>query len=98
MKETYAALIHSRWLESEIPRATIIRSTDGFIWHDVCVCNPDYAEEIVAALNTSRQLRDFIAIGDELVDAIRSNDLQESHITAWENYHKNWEDYYKKSF
>lgn len=48
--EQYAVVIHSRWLESEEPKATLIYSKDGLIWHDICTCDPDWAKELAAAM------------------------------------------------
>jgi hypothetical protein len=48
--EQFAVLQHTRWLETDEPRATVIRSRDGFMWHEMCTTDPDTAEEIAEAL------------------------------------------------
>lgn len=88
MKETYAALIHTREFETESPRATIIYSTNGILWHEMCFCHPDYAEEVVFALNASQEFKDLLRIGDDLVDSIRSHRLHEANLAAWESFRK----------
>lgn len=50
VNEKYAVVIHSRWLESEEPKATVIYTRDDYIWHDICTCDPDWAKEIATAL------------------------------------------------
>jgi hypothetical protein len=55
--ETFAVVIHSRWLETDEPRATVIRSTNLWIWHDVCVTDPDTAQEIAEALTACERAR-----------------------------------------
>ena len=46
----YAVVAHYRWLDAEQPRATVIRSRDGWLWHDMCTTDPDSADEIAEAL------------------------------------------------
>lgn len=53
----FAVLIHGRWLDDEPPRATVIRSRDGWTWHDMCTTDPDSAEEIAEALTVVEELR-----------------------------------------
>ena len=48
--ERYAVVVHGRWSDDEPPRATVIRSSDGFMWHDMCTTDHDSAEEIAEAL------------------------------------------------
>ena len=48
--EQFAVVIHSRWLETDEPKATVIRSVNGWIWHDMCVTDPDTAQEIAEAM------------------------------------------------
>jgi hypothetical protein len=48
--ERYAVVVHGRWSDAEPARATVIRSRDGWIWHDICTTDPDSAEEIAEAL------------------------------------------------
>lgn len=55
--EQYAVVMYGRWLETEEPRATVIRSTDGWIWHDVCTTSPDTAQEIAEALDLMKEAR-----------------------------------------
>lgn len=50
MVEKYAVLYHNRWLETEEPKATVMRTRDGEVWHPMCVTDPDTAHEIVWAL------------------------------------------------
>ena len=49
--ERYAVVHHGRWLETEEPRATVIRTWDGQNWHDVCTTDPETAQEIAEALD-----------------------------------------------
>jgi len=49
-RNRYAVVVHGRWLDTEPPRATVIRSRDGWLWHDMCTTDPDSAEEIAEAL------------------------------------------------
>ena len=53
----YAVVIHGRWLDTEPPRATVIRSRDGWVWHDMCVTDTDSAHEIAEALTVVEELR-----------------------------------------
>jgi hypothetical protein len=53
-KERFAIVQHDRWLETEPPRASVIRSTDGWIWYEVCVTDPDSAYEIAEALTAMK--------------------------------------------
>jgi len=55
--EQFGIVRHSRWLESDEPLATVIRSSDGWAWHDMCVTDPDTAEEIADALTYTEQDR-----------------------------------------
>ena len=55
--ETFAVVVHSRWLETDEPRATVIRSTNGWIWHDVCVTDHGTAQEIAEALTACERAR-----------------------------------------
>jgi hypothetical protein len=48
--DRYAVVVHGRWSDDETPRATVIRSRDGWTWHDMCTTDPDSAEEIAEAL------------------------------------------------
>jgi hypothetical protein len=48
--DRYAVVSHYRWSDDEPPRATVIRSRDGFWWHDMCTTDPDSADEIAEAL------------------------------------------------
>lgn len=52
MREEYGVVIHSRWLETEEPKATVVYTKDGFIFHDICTCDPDWAREIAAAMQS----------------------------------------------
>lgn len=47
----HSVLLHSRWLETEEPRATVMRSNNGWVWHEVCDSDPETAQEIAEALN-----------------------------------------------
>ena len=49
--DRYAVVVHGRWSDDEPPRATVIRSRDGWLWHDMCTTDPDSAEEIAEALS-----------------------------------------------
>ena len=49
--DRYAVVVHGRWLETEPPRATVIRSRDGWTWHDMCTTDPETADEIAEALH-----------------------------------------------
>ena len=49
--DRYAVVAHYRWLDDEPPRATVIRSRDGWVWHDMCTTDPDSAEQIAEALS-----------------------------------------------
>jgi hypothetical protein len=53
----YAVVAHYRWRDDEQPRATVIRSRDGWTWHDMCTTDPDSAEEIAEALTVVEELR-----------------------------------------
>jgi hypothetical protein len=48
--DRYAVVVHGRWSDDEPPRATVIRSRDGWVWHDMCTTDPDSADEIAEAL------------------------------------------------
>jgi hypothetical protein len=48
--DRYAVVAHYRWSDAEPERATVIRSRDGWLWHDMCTTDPDSAEEIAEAL------------------------------------------------
>jgi len=48
--EQYGVLIHGRWLETEKPQATVIRSDDGWTWQEMCTTDPETATEIAEAL------------------------------------------------
>jgi hypothetical protein len=48
--DRYAVVAHYRWSDAEPERATVIRSRDGWLWHDLCTTDPDSAEEIAEAL------------------------------------------------
>jgi hypothetical protein len=48
--DRYAVVVHGRWSDTEPPRATVIRSRDGWTWHDLCTTDPDSADEIAEAL------------------------------------------------
>lgn len=47
----YAALFHTRWFDTEEPRATVIRSLDGEYWYEVCNASAEEAQAIVWAMN-----------------------------------------------
>lgn len=53
----YAVVLHGRWLDTDEPLATVIRSRDGWTWHDVCTTDPDSADEIAEALTVVEELR-----------------------------------------
>ena len=53
----YAVVAHYRWLDDEQPRATVIRSRDGWVWHDMCTTDPESADEIAEALTVVEELR-----------------------------------------
>ena len=53
----YAVVVHGRWLDDEQPRATVIRSRDGWVWHDMCTTDPESADEIAEALTVVEELR-----------------------------------------
>jgi hypothetical protein len=55
--EQYGVVVHGRWLETEKPQATVIRSRDGWTWHDMCTTDPDTATEIAEALHQAEQRR-----------------------------------------
>ena len=63
-EEQFAVVIHSRWLETDEPRATVIRSSNGWIWRDVCVTDPDTAQEIADALIRCGEAEAITVIGD----------------------------------
>ena len=48
--DRYAVVVHGRWSDDEPPRATVIRSRDGWLWHDMCTTDHDSADEIAEAL------------------------------------------------
>lgn len=50
-KYIHAVVRHARWLESEVPKSDIIYSQDGETWNYICTCDPEWAQEIVDALN-----------------------------------------------
>lgn len=58
MPEQYAVLVHDRWLESEKPEATVIRSVNGRTWHPVCVAYPETAHEIADTMNAASMTDD----------------------------------------
>lgn len=70
-KYKYAFVVHSRWSDDEKPTATVIRSSDGWRWHDLCVTDPDQAEEICEALEISGGLKDILEAGYALEGFIR---------------------------
>lgn len=53
----YAVVLHGRWLDTDEPLATVIRSRDGWVWHDMCTTDRDSAEEIAEALTVVEELR-----------------------------------------
>jgi hypothetical protein len=53
----YAVVVHGRWHDDEQPRATVIRSRDGWVWHEMCTTDPDSADEIAEALTVVEELR-----------------------------------------
>lgn len=55
--DRYAVVVHGRWSDDEPPRATVIRSRDGWVWHDLCTTDPDTAQEIAEALEKVEQMR-----------------------------------------
>jgi len=55
--DRYAVVSHGRWLDDDEPRATVIRSRDGWTWHDMCTTDPDSADEIAEALTVVEELR-----------------------------------------
>jgi hypothetical protein len=55
--DRYAVVAHYRWSDDEPPRATVIRSRNGWIWHDLCTTDPDSAEEIAQALQTVEDMK-----------------------------------------
>lgn len=51
MNKTFAVVRHVRWDDTTEPKATVIVSYgDQFTWHDVCTCDPDWADDIAAGL------------------------------------------------
>ena len=62
----YAVVIHDRWDESEEPTATVIRSTDGWVWHEVCTCGPENAQEVAEALGAMEDIQRTRSIADRL--------------------------------
>jgi hypothetical protein len=87
MHDKYAILHHSRWLEEEEPLATVVYSRDGFTWHDICVCSPEWAEEIATALNQKEKLSLSSTSIEELEETIEKlhDDLQKANkqIDEW---------------
>lgn len=51
MNKTFAVVRHSRWDDTTEPKATVIVSYgDAFTWHDICTCDPEWADDIAAGL------------------------------------------------
>ena len=55
--EQFAVVRHSRWLETDEPKATVIRSDNGWIWFEVCVTDPDTAQMLADALTACEEAR-----------------------------------------
>lgn len=70
MTEHFAVVNHVRWSDDDVPRATVIRSTDGWRWHDMGVTDPDSASEIAEALECLSELRALREAGDDIVNAV----------------------------
>ena len=81
--EQYGVLIHGRWLETEKPRATVIRSDDGWTWHEVCMTDPETATEIAEALHHVALRRSDEALAGQLVKAIERQEFDRAaHLAA----------------
>lgn len=78
----YAVVMHSRWSEEEEPKATVIRSSDSWVWDDVCTCSPDYALEVAEALDVAQSLTGVREAGDALEDFIRYRMSHDNWTTA----------------
>ena len=87
MASKYGVVRHSRWSEEEEPKATVIRSSDydDWTWHDVCVCSPDYAEEIAEALQNAHEIVDLRFAGEALESFIRQRMSHDNWTTADRN-------------
>lgn len=88
-KETFAAMHHTRWTDDEEPKATVIRSWDGFTWFQVCETDPESATEIAEALYCMSELRALREAGDALAYALATfvgNGTEEfgDLLVAWE--------------
>ena len=81
--EQYGVLVHGRWLETEKPQATVIRSDDGWTWQEVCATDPETATEIAEALHQVALRRSDEALADQLADAIERQEFDRAaHLAA----------------
>lgn len=71
MREEYGVVIHSRWLESEEPKATVVYTKDGFTFHDICTCSPDWAREIAEALQSKNITYPAFSPEKDIVPALK---------------------------
>ena len=84
--EQYGVLVHGRWLETEKPQATVIRSDNGWTWQEMCTTDPETATEIAEALHQVA-LRRIDTYGEALaaamVDAIERQEFDRAaHLAA----------------
>jgi hypothetical protein len=76
--DRYAVVVHGRWSDDEPPRATVIRSRDGWTWHDMCTTDPDSAEEIAEALHYVAEDRAERAAAERVADEIALAESEEA--------------------
>ena len=92
--EQFGVLIHGRWLETEKPQATVIRSDDGWTWQEVCTTDPETATEVAEALHQAALRRNDTydeALADQLARALRSciHDRPTAHTDeVWQRIHR----------
>jgi len=83
--EQFGVLVHGRWLETEPPQATVIRSDDGWTWHEMSTTDPETATEIAEALHQVALRRSYTydeALADQLVDAIERQEFDRAAYLA----------------
>ena len=84
--EQYGVVVHGRWLDTDQPQATVIRSDDGWTWQEVCTTDPETATEIAEALHQVALRRSDAydeALADQLADAIERQEFDRAaHLAA----------------
>lgn len=96
MANKYSIVFHDRWLESEEPLATVVYSSDGWKWHEICTCSPEWAEEIAIALEKVEENKNLRADLEEAYDACRYalansprwKETAATVVATWEQHHR----------